>query len=44
VSEDEIGERLCVVLAHPDDETIISGSLAMLSTKGCADRRNLELY
>ena len=32
---DEIGEKICVVLAHPDDETIISGTLTMLSAKGC---------
>jgi hypothetical protein len=31
VPEDKIGEKICVVLAHPDDETIISGTLAMLS-------------
>lgn len=27
--------RICVVLAHPDDETIISGTLAMLASRGC---------
>jgi LmbE family N-acetylglucosaminyl deacetylase len=27
-------DRLCVVLAHPDDETIISGTLAILSEQG----------
>ena len=32
---DAIDEKICVVLAHPDDETIISGTLAMLSSKGC---------
>ena len=35
VPVDEIGEKICVVLAHPDDETIISGTLALLSVKGC---------
>lgn len=30
----QINERVAVVLAHPDDETIISGSLAMLASKG----------
>jgi len=30
-----INENICVVLAHPDDETIISGTLAKLSAKGC---------
>lgn len=27
-------EQICVVLAHPDDETIISGTLAKLKSKG----------
>jgi len=35
VQVDEIGEEIVVVFAHPDDETIISGTLAMLATKGC---------
>jgi len=30
-----INENICVVLAHPDDETIISGTLAKLAAKGC---------
>ncbi|NQT62319.1 MAG: PIG-L family deacetylase [Candidatus Marinimicrobia bacterium] len=32
---EEIGEKICVILAHPDDETMVSGTLALLSTKGC---------
>ena len=31
----KVDRQICVVLAHPDDETIISGTLAMLSSKGC---------
>jgi LmbE family N-acetylglucosaminyl deacetylase len=29
------GGKVLIVLAHPDDETIISGTLAMLASKGC---------
>lgn|GEM_PF-1684680 len=32
----QLNEQICVVLAHPDDETIISGTLAMLASKGCS--------
>jgi LmbE family N-acetylglucosaminyl deacetylase len=31
----KINEQICVVLAHPDDETIISGTMAKLTSKGC---------
>ena len=31
----ELGEKILVVLAHPDDETIISGTLAMLAARDC---------
>lgn len=35
VNVNKIDEQICVVLAHPDDETIISGTLAKLTSKGC---------
>lgn len=31
----KVNRQICVVLAHPDDETIISGTLAMLASRGC---------
>jgi LmbE family N-acetylglucosaminyl deacetylase len=34
-NSDQLNEQVAVVLAHPDDETIISGTLAMLTYKGC---------
>ena len=35
VNVNKIDTQICVVLAHPDDETIISGTLAKLTSKGC---------
>jgi len=35
VNLNQINEQICVVLAHPDDETIISETLAKLISKGC---------
>lgn len=34
ISNNNIDGAICAVLAHPDDETIISGTLAKLVTKG----------
>ena len=35
INKNEINLPVCAVLAHPDDETIISGTLAKLVSKGC---------
>lgn len=35
VNINQTNKQICVVLAHPDDETIISGTLAKLVSKGC---------